>query len=62
MASGKKYFLLLVDDKSRYMWLVLLAIKSDMLTLRKGSMPRLRWRWEDNCVCYELTIGGIHLG
>jgi transposase InsO family protein len=27
--SGKKYFLLLVDDYSRFMWLLLLAAKSD---------------------------------
>jgi transposase InsO family protein len=33
--EGKRYFLLLVDDKNRYMWLVLLAVKSDMLTTLK---------------------------
>jgi transposase InsO family protein len=33
--GGKRYFLLLVDDKSRYMWLVLLAVKSDILTTLK---------------------------
>lgn len=27
--GGKKYFLLLVDDYSRFMWLMLLAAKSD---------------------------------
>src|SRR4051812_11051087 len=27
--SGKKYFLLLVDDATRYMWLVLLASKDE---------------------------------
>ena len=29
--GGKQYFLLLVDDKSRYMWVTLLAAKSDTL-------------------------------
>jgi hypothetical protein len=33
--GGKKYFLLLVDDKSRFMWLVLLAAKSDTLAALK---------------------------
>jgi transposase InsO family protein len=33
--NGKRYFLLLVDDKSKYMWLVLLAAKSDTLTTLK---------------------------
>ena len=27
--SGKKYFLLLVDDATRFMWLVLLATKDE---------------------------------
>jgi hypothetical protein len=29
--SGKQYFLLLIDDCSRYMWLHLLAVKSDVV-------------------------------
>jgi hypothetical protein len=33
--GGKKYFLLLVDDKSMLMWLVLLAAKSDTLAVLK---------------------------
>jgi hypothetical protein len=31
--GGKRIFLLLIDDKSRFMWLVLLAAKSDTLTV-----------------------------
>jgi IS30 family transposase len=30
---GKRYFFLLVDDVSRYMWLVLLAMKDDALAV-----------------------------
>jgi hypothetical protein len=33
--SGKQYFLQLVDDKSRYMWVVLLTAKSDTLAAVK---------------------------
>jgi hypothetical protein len=33
--GGKQYFLLLVDDKSRYMWVALLAAKSDTLVAIK---------------------------
>jgi hypothetical protein len=33
--SGKKYFLLLADDKSRFMWVALLTAKSDTLTALK---------------------------
>jgi hypothetical protein len=33
--SGKKYFLLLVDDRSRFMWVALLAAKSDTLAAVK---------------------------
>jgi hypothetical protein len=31
MPGGKRYFFLLVDDVSRYMWLVLLATKDEAL-------------------------------
>jgi hypothetical protein len=35
-SRGKKYFLLLVDDMSKYMWVALLSTKSDTLaTLNK---------------------------
>ena len=33
--GGKQYFLLLVDDKSRYMWVSLLVAKSDTLAAVK---------------------------
>jgi hypothetical protein len=33
--GGKKYFLLLIDDKSMLMWLVLVAAKSDTLAALK---------------------------
>jgi transposase InsO family protein len=33
--GGKKYFLLLVDDRSRFMWVALLATKSDTLAAVK---------------------------
>ncbi|XP_066341538.1 uncharacterized protein [Miscanthus floridulus] len=33
--GGKQYFLLLVDDRSRYMWVALLAVKSDTLVAMK---------------------------
>jgi hypothetical protein len=33
--DGKKYYLLLVDDKSRLMWVALLATKSDALAVLK---------------------------
>ena len=33
--GGKLYFLLLVDDRSRYMWVTLLAAKSDTLVAVK---------------------------
>jgi transposase InsO family protein len=54
--GGKRYFLLLVDDKSRYMWVVLLAAKSDTLTAFKKFQAkvkvevgrRLRVLWTDN--------------
>jgi len=40
MPSGKRYFLLLVDDLTRYMWLALLATKDEAATaiirLQKG--------------------------
>jgi transposase InsO family protein len=39
--SGKKYFLLLVDDKSRHMWLVLLAAKSDTLAALKKFLVKV---------------------
>jgi hypothetical protein len=37
----KKYFLLLVDDKSRFMWLMLLAAKSDTLAVVKKFQARV---------------------
>jgi transposase InsO family protein len=33
--GGKKYFLLLVDDRSRFMWVALLAAKGDTLAAMK---------------------------
>jgi hypothetical protein len=37
--GGKKFFLLLVDDRSRFMWLTLLVAKSDALAaLKKFQM------------------------
>jgi transposase InsO family protein len=39
--GGKKYFLLLVDDKSRYMWVTLLAAKSDTLAAVKLFQNRV---------------------
>jgi hypothetical protein len=33
--SGKKYFLLLMDDRSRFMWVALLVAKSDTLATVK---------------------------
>jgi transposase InsO family protein len=54
--GGKLYFLLLVDDQSRYMWVVMLAAKSDTLATVKKFQARvevetgrrLRVLWTDN--------------
>jgi hypothetical protein len=40
--TGKQYFLLLVDDRSRYMWVEFLTAKSDTLVAIKNS--KQRWR------------------
>lgn len=40
--TGKQYFLLLVDDRSRYMWVEFLTAKSDTLIAIKNS--KQRWR------------------
>ena len=50
--GGKRYFLLLVDDKSRYMWIVLLS--------RKDEAPAAIKRWQagvevETCARSELT-------
>jgi len=39
--GGKLYFLLLVDDRSRYMWVALLAAKSDTLAAVKKFQARV---------------------
>jgi hypothetical protein len=39
--GGKQYFLLLVDDKSRFMWVALLAAKSDTLAAVKKFQARV---------------------
>jgi hypothetical protein len=39
--GGKKYFLLVVDNKSRFMWLMLLAAKSDTLATVKRFQARV---------------------
>jgi transposase InsO family protein len=39
--GDKQYFLLLVDDKSRYMWAVLLAVKSDTLAAIKKFQAKV---------------------
>ena len=39
--GGKQYFLLLVDDKSRYMWVALLAAKSDTLAVVKKFQAKV---------------------
>ena len=39
--GGKKFFLLLVDDKSRFMWVALLAAKSDTLAAVKKFQARV---------------------
>jgi hypothetical protein len=39
--GGKRYFLLLVDDKSRFMWLALLAAKSDTLAALKKFQAKV---------------------
>jgi hypothetical protein len=39
--GGKQYFLLLVDDKSRYMWVKLLAAKSDTLAAFKKFQAKV---------------------
>jgi transposase InsO family protein len=38
--SGKKYFFLLIDDLSRYMWLTLLAMKDEATTTFKAFQAR----------------------
>ncbi|KAF8646560.1 hypothetical protein HU200_065782 [Digitaria exilis] len=48
--GGKRYFLLLVDDKSRYMWIALLAVKSDMLAAVEVETGR--------CLCVLRTDNG----
>jgi hypothetical protein len=46
--GGKRYFLLLVDDKSRFMWLALLSAKSDTLAALKKFQAKVEvetgWR------------------
>ena len=39
--GGKQYFLLLVDDKSRYMWVTLLTAKSDTLATVKKFQAKV---------------------
>jgi hypothetical protein len=39
--GGKKYFLLLVDDKSRYMWVALLSAKSDTFAALKKFQAKV---------------------
>jgi transposase InsO family protein len=39
--GGKQYFLLLVDEKSRYMWATLLATKSDTLAAVKKFQAKV---------------------
>ena len=39
--GGKQYFLLLIDDKSRYMWVALLTAKSDTLVAVKKFQAKV---------------------
>jgi hypothetical protein len=39
--GGKKFFLLLVDDRSRFMWVALLAAKSNMLIVMKKFQAKV---------------------
>lgn len=39
--TGKQYFLLLVDDRSRYMWVEFLTAKSDTLVAIKKFQTKV---------------------
>ena len=49
--GGRRYFLLLVDDCSRYIWLQLLTSKDEAMTAIKKFKARERWRAARSCVC-----------
>jgi hypothetical protein len=45
--GGRRYFLLLIDDATRYMWVVLLAAKSEAA----GAIRRIQAAAEKECSC-----------
>jgi hypothetical protein len=53
--SGKQYFLLLIDDCSRYMWLHLLAAKSNTAAAIQRYKALVETETGDVCGCSEHT-------
>jgi histone deacetylase 1/2 len=47
--GGRRYFLLLVDDYSRYMWLVLLSMKDEAATTLKRFQAEAQTEARSRC-------------
>jgi transposase InsO family protein len=56
--GGKKYFLLLVDDRSRFMWVALLAAKSDTLAAVKMFKAKVEVETERHLRVLRTDNGG----
>ena len=55
--DGKRYFLTLVDDKSRYTWISLLHTKSDCLIVLKDFISMVKTQFGVNVKCIRTDNG-----
>jgi hypothetical protein len=49
--AGRRYFLLLVDDATRYMWLTLLSMKGDAASVIKAIKVAVELDVGSRCGC-----------
>ena len=59
--GGKSYFLLIVDDFSRYMWIFLLAYKTEALNIFKKLKVMAKAETKENLRCAKSDRGGEFL-
>lgn len=55
--DGKRYFLTLVDDKSRYTWIFLMHTKSDSIVLLRDFLCMVKTQFETTIKCIRLDNG-----
>lgn len=60
--SGYKYYLILVDDFTKYSWLYLLSLKSDVCSFLKHFILKVQTFIEFKIQCLRSDSGGEFLG